>query len=176
MKSVKCPHCGLVAFASALTCKRCGQSLETSAQSQLERDELEPLLEKEIESTKRLVYTVGFLGTGALSIVAAVISESPVTIVILFGGILTTGILWTWALANRAEARLLAGRKPLVYKITPAQRASVATASIAAAAPIAINSDYGFILAPLIIVICNGGLFLYEREMRSKRAVDDARG
>jgi hypothetical protein len=170
MKSVKCPQCGLVAFASALTCKRCGQSLEVPTPSQPESDELEVGLENEIESTKRLIYTVGFLGATVLGVGAAMIVESTIAIIISFIGIWAGGILGTWALANRAESRLLGGRKPLVYKITPAQRASVATASIAAAAPIAINSDYGFILAPLIVVVCNGGLFLYERQMRAKCA------
>ena len=167
MKSIKCPQCGLVAFASTLACKRCGQSLE---KPQLETDELDVDLAQEIESTKRLIYIVGFSGTAVLSIVAAVIAESPTAMIILFLGILSVGFLWTWALGNRAESRLLDGRKPLVYTITPAQRASVATASIGLAAPVAINSDYGFILAPLIMVIFNGGMFLYERQMRTKRA------
>jgi len=172
MKSVKCPQCGLVAFASAPNCKRCGQSLEKPTESQLESDQLEVGLESEIESTKRLIYIVGFLGTAALSIGAAMIVESLTVSIILFVGILTVGWVWTWAFANRAESRLLDGRKPPVYSITPAQRALVATASLAAAGPIAINSDYGFILAPLIVVICNGGLFLYERQMRARRAED----
>ena len=170
MKSVKCPQCGLVAFASAVTCKRCGQSLEEPTESQIGIDPLNADDINEIEATKRLIYIVGCVGATVLSVGAAVIVESTTAIIILFIGIWAGGVLGTWALANRAESRLLAGRKPPVYTVTPAQRASVATASVAAAAPIAINSDYGFILAPLLIVICNGGLFLYERQMRAKHA------
>jgi hypothetical protein len=88
---------------------------------------------------------------------------------VLFAGILTVGFIWTWALGNRAESQLLAGRKPLAYTISPPQRASVVTPSVAMAG-VVINTDYGYLLAPLVLVIVNGGMYLYEREMRVRRA------
>ena len=168
MKSVKCSRCGLVAFASALTCKRCGQSFETSTQSELESNQVDAALQKEIERRTTLIYIVGFGGTTALCLTVGVLAESTTTMIILFTGILVVGFIWTWALGNKAESQLLAGRKPL-YTVSPAQRASVVTASVALAG-IVINTDYGYILAPVVLVIANGGMYLYEREMRTKRA------
>ena len=168
MKSVKCPRCGLVAFASTLNCKRCGQSFETPTQSATESSQVNAALQKEIEARQTLIYIVGFGGTTALTLTAAFLVESITTMIILFIGILTVGWIWTWALGNRAEAQLLAGRKRL-YTITPAQRASVTTASVALAG-VVLSSDYGYILSPLVIVIINGGMYLYEREMRARRA------
>ena len=165
MKSVKCPRCGLVAFASALTCKRCGQSFETSTQPE---PEVDAALQKEIEARKTLIYIVGFGGTTVLTLTVAFLVESTTTMIVLFIGILTVGWIWTWALGNKVEAQLLGGRKRL-YTISPAQRASVITASVALAG-VVLNSDYGYILSPLVIVVVNGGMYLYEREMRAKRA------
>ena len=169
MKSVKCPRCGMVAFASALTCKRCGQSFETPTQSEPVSNEVDAALQKEIEGKKTLIYIVGFGATTALCLTAGFLIESTTTMIILFTGILVVGFMWTWALGNKAESQLLGGRKPLVYTITPAQRASVVTASVAIAC-VVINSDYGYILAPVCLVVFNGGMYLYEREMRSRRA------
>ena len=168
MKSVKCPKCGLVAFASALNCKRCGQSFETATQSERESGQVDAALQKEIEARKLLIYIVGFGGTTVLTLTVAFLVESTTTMIVLFIGILSVGWIWTWALGNKAESQLLAGRKR-VYTITPTQRASVTTASVALAG-IILSSDYGYILSPLAIVIINGGMYLYEREMRARRA------
>jgi len=165
MKSVKCPSCGLVAFASAVTCKRCGGSFETSA---LESTRVDAALQKEIEARKTLIYIIGFGATAVLSMTAAMIVESTTIMIFSFGGILVVGFVWTWALGNKAETQMLGGRKR-AYTITPGQRASVVTAGVAGAGVI-LNSDYGYILAPLLLVIVVGGMYLYEREMRAKRA------
>ena len=137
-------------------------------QSDPESSQVDAALQKEIEARQMLIYIVGFGGTTVLTLTAAFLVESTTTMIILFIGILTAGWILTWALGNRAESQLLAGRKRS-YTITPAQRASVITSSIAFAG-IVLSSDYGYILSPLVIVIVNGGLYLYEREMRSKRA------
>ena len=168
MKSIKCPGCGLVAFASASTCKRCGSPLEVPEFSQVAADQADAELVESIRSKKSVVYMVGLFGSLALSIFAAVMTESTTAMIILFGGILVVGFLWTWVVASTIESRMLGGRKDIVYTITPAQRASVATASVATAF-VVLNSDYGWILSPLIIVIFNGALYLYERQMRAKR-------
>ncbi|HEU4432930.1 MAG TPA: hypothetical protein VFR51_06005 [Pyrinomonadaceae bacterium] len=168
MKSVKCPRCGLVAFASALTCKRCGQSFETATKPEPEGGQVDTALQKEIQPRQTLIYIVGFGGTTVLTLTAAFLVESIRTMIVLFIGILNVGWIWTWALGNRAESQLLAGRKRL-YTITPAQRAFVTTSSVALAG-IILSSDYGYILSPLVIVIINGGMYLYEREMRVRRA------
>ena len=167
MKSMKCPVCGLAAFASASACKRCGTSLEVSELSQVQSDQSDAELEKSISAKKGVIYMVGLFGSVALSIAAAVMTESTTSMIFLFGGILLVGSLWTWVVATKVESRML-GRRNIIYTITPAQRASVATSSVASAF-IVLHNDYGWILSPLIIVIFNGALYLYERQMRTKR-------
>jgi hypothetical protein len=138
----------------------------------VQSDQADPELLESIKAKKSIILIVGFLLSLILALVAFFLTEDTLSMVILFVGIIAVGFIWTWVVTTKVESRMLGGRSVPVQATTPAQRASVATSSLVTAA-IVLHTDYGLFLAPFIIVIFNGGLFLYDRQMRAKRVDRD---
>ena len=168
MKSIKCPHCGLVNFASLPACKRCGGVLEGTSDPQVRNEQGDAKLEASIKLRLTIIYGLGFMGTLALGIVAAMKTEDTTRMAGWFLGIIVVGFICTWVVASIVETRMLAGRNDFVYSTTAGQKSAVLTASLVCAF-LVFNSEYGFILSPLIVVLFNVAMFIYERQQNSKR-------
>ena len=174
MKNVKCPRCGLVAFASVTTCKRCGGALEATSSLQVQSEESDITLVRSVKTRQSVILGLGFMGTLALGIAAAVNTEDTTRMAVLFVGIVLVGFLSTWVVASIVKSRMLAGRNDFVQTITAAQKSAVLTSSLLCAF-IVFRSDYGFIISPLIVLLFNGALYLYEHQMKSTLRAREAR-
>lgn len=170
MKSVKCPHCGLVNFAEANSCKRCLKDFKEFSPQELSNNKLtDEKTVKSIQSKQYAIYGVGGILSFALSFVSVDIIEDALLMALLFVGFPAIGMIISWFIASLVESRTL-GDKKLNYRITYSQKAAVFTASLVCAYFVFNGGGIGYFLAPFLVLFVNGALYLYEFQMKKRTA------
>jgi hypothetical protein len=163
MKSVKCPSCGFVGFSSS-TCKRCQRPFGT-----VENEVTDEKTLASIKAGQGLILGVGATVSLFLAISTYFFIEDLTTMALTFAGIVGVGFTASWAIGSMLERRMLGG-KNLNYKISAAEKSAVFGASLFAALMVCINTNFGYVLAPLIVISFNGALYLYEFQMKRQSA------
>ena len=107
-----------------------------------------------IKSMQGLILGAGGAITLFLSFATIFVIEDGATMAFSFMGIIAFGLIISWLISSVIERRMLGGKK-LNYKITTAEKAAVFGATLFMAFIVGVNTGYGFIAAPLIIVFFN---------------------
>ena len=109
MKSVKCPHCGLVNFAEANSCKRCLKGLKEFPPQQFSNNKLtDEKTVKSIQSKQYVIYGVGGILSFVFSFVSVAVIEDALLMALLFVGFPSIGLIISWFIASLVESRTLA--------------------------------------------------------------------
>ena len=164
MKSIKCPNCGFVGFAS-INCKRCQKPINIENNQLTDEKTL-----ASIKSKQSLIFGIGGIISLILSFSTVFIIEDAVTMAFSFVGIIAIGLIISWLIGSLVERKLLSGNK-LNYKITSAEKATVFGASLFFSYFVLINVKFGYLFAPLMVIFFNGMLYLYEYQMNKRIAV-----
>ena len=165
MINTKCVNCGLVNFDSAKACRRCNGSLENiqglGSSQQVSFIETK----SKVQSAQSLILMIGFGFSLALSIYFTMQAETPTAMAITFLVIIGLGFLSSWFISSVIE-RKIAGDSIKKAGLDTKEKASVMAISLVAAS-IIFKSEYGYIISPLIILVFNGAVFLYDKKAKN---------